>query len=934
MLCGDELLLRTLYIVSRDLLRLPLSNLNRYDDIHQELGGMDMIKIVRGSLSSVLCFVLLLGLYAQDAPENPRPAQDEQRGDARSRALELLQGRERAPEKPKTFEEVVKDHEKIEGLFTFYRKKNDLYMEIRPDQLGELYMLQATSSTGTSSGLVAGVPINDFVVRIEKVDEQIRFTLPNINYRAPEGTPTERAVRRSFADSILTSFKVEATHPEHKTYLIKVDTFLLTDFNRIGSRLAAGPGNYVVDRDKTFFDEVKAFPLNTVFRVSYTFNSPGSGLAGAAGAALTPGPRTLIDSRSVPIKMTYNLFALPVNNGYQPRLNDPRVGYFTADFTDFAKDKTDNQQVRYILRWKLEKADPNAAMSPPKEPIVFYLDNAIPMGYRDALREGILMWNKAFEKVGIQNAIEVKQMPDDADWDHADMRYNILRWVTSPASGYAVAQFRENPLTGQILNASITFDANMARFSNVEYDQVVENAKDWLARMMPPAEPTANERCCDYAAQMRNEAAIGYMAMELLETVQDRQGYVHQYLREVAAHEMGHILGLRHNFIASNMLSIEQAHEVALTQQKGIVSSVMDYNPANIAPDGIKQGDYFNTTIGPYDYWAIEYGYMFLDAASCEAELPRLKAHASQNTKPELAYATDEDTLHDLDPRVNRFDMSNDTLRFAKERMELSRRLMKRAELRYPEQGESYSQFRNSFARSFNTYANAAILATRYIGGAYIERNFRGDPNEKPPIRPVEGAKQREALRTLRKYVLDENALRFSPATLQKLGIDYNSRSPIGSRPDFPIYTTVSGLQQAVLLKLFSTTVLTRIQENELRALKADQTLTLPELYREVYEAVWSEVDVPANSKPRSISLMRRQLQRGHLTQLIGQYLATDSPLGGDARLLATRQLRRLLVVTTDALKQPGLDEYSQAHLEEVQQRIRKAFQAQISVPL
>lgn len=879
-------------------------------------------------LALLLC--LPAWLPAQDAPD--KPAQDT-KPDARQMALEMLQGR-KTDEKPKSFDDIIKDMEKIEGIFTLYHKKNDLYMEIDPAQLDKLYLLQCTFNTGTSEGrLVAGHPINDYVIRLQKVNEQVQFVLPNIQFRAKDNDPVARAVKRSFADSVLAAFKIEATHPERNTLLVKVDTLLLSDFNRVASRLATGGGVYTVDKDKTFFDSVKAFPLNMVLTVHYTFHNP-SPVSLPANAPVTLS-RALIDSRSAAIKVTYNLFALPVDNGYQARLYDPRVGYFTADHTDFSRGKSEDQVVRYILRWHIEKSDPNAPLSPPKQPIVFWLDNAIPVEYRDAIKEGILMWNKAFERVGIKDAIQVHQMPDDADWDHSDMRYNILRWVTSPSSGYAVAWFRENPLTGQILNASITFDANMARFSNVEWDQIVTNVQGLSTagsglRASDEADLHQDpyyHRYCNYAVEKRNDAAFGYMALELLESVpiNNREDYVKQYLKETAAHEMGHILGLRHNFIASTMLTMEEAQDMSITGEKGVCASVMDYNPSNIALPGMKQGDFFNTTIGLYDIWAIEYGYMFVNAKDPEGELPRLKQHASQSHQPGLAFATDEDTVYDLDPRVNRFDLGTEPMVYAKYRMDLAKRLWARAEIRYPEQGESYAQFRRSFTRALSAYSNAAIMPLRYIGGVYVERNFRGDPNEKLPMRPVEGSKQREALAIVRQYVLDENAMRFSPTTLQKLAVDYTAPRGSGTalRPEFPALSVASGLQQIVITRLFSPQVLSRVQENELRATNPKDTLTMPELFREVYQAVWTEV-----SAGRNVGLLRRQLQRAHLAELVKLTASTSNPLNGDARLLAMRQLRQLQNAVTKALENKKLDDYTRLHFEDIQMQIKKAFEA------
>jgi hypothetical protein len=260
-----------------------------------------------------------------------------------------------------------------------------------------------------------------------------------------------------------------------------------------------GGGGFAIDREKTFVASVKGFPENVVVSTQYNF---------IKGGPPSPGVDTLSDSRSAVVVVNYNLFPLPNDpvtfaptNGFRSRLYDPRVGYFTGvegigpSFESFdpAKDTADDPNVYYINRWDLKKKDPKAALSEPVQPIEFWLDNAIPLEYRTPIRDGVLLWNKAFAKMGFKDAIVVKQMPDDADWDPADMRHNIVRWVSSPYSGgaYAVAHARPNPLTGQILNASILVDANWTRVINSEHKTLVDPAQAFEAGPVFPW----NSRC-------------------------------------------------------------------------------------------------------------------------------------------------------------------------------------------------------------------------------------------------------------------------------------------------------------------------------------------------------------------------------------------------------------------------------------------------------
>ena len=384
--------------------------------------------------------------------------------------------------KEKTIDEVIKDYEKIPGYFTLYRKKESgretLYMEIKEAQLGQLMMMETTASTGTSGRVVAGDPINDLVFKFQRGDgDKLLLVKPNLDHRVDPKLPIARAVQRSYPqEAYLDSFKIEATQADRKSVLIDISGFFKSDIAQISQIFSGGGGGISAlmgGGRRLLFDgsrknvtgAIKNFPENLVVEMNYHFVGGGRG---GGGIGAMGGSDQLADPRSIPFKAVYNVFPLPTNSGYVPRLADPRVGYFLTDFQEYNDDSREDVMTRYIYRWDIRKKDPKAALSDPIKPITFWMDNAIPTEYRESVKEGLLLWNKAFEKVGISNAIVVNQMPDNADWDHADMRYNTIRWVESPASGYAVALFRVSPVTGQILNANITVDANFTRYIKQE----------------------------------------------------------------------------------------------------------------------------------------------------------------------------------------------------------------------------------------------------------------------------------------------------------------------------------------------------------------------------------------------------------------------------------------------------------------------------------
>ncbi len=834
--------------------------------------------------------------------------------------------------KEKTLDEVVKEFEKLEGLFTLYRKKeagkDTLYMAVREDQLNKLYFLQATVSEGVPTFfLAAGTPINDLVFKFVRRDEQLLLVVPNLRFRADLSKPIARSVQRSFADAYLEAFKIEAKDKEGKTFLIDVSNFFRSDVIQIQQLVsAAAGGSYTIDREKTAYLAVKAFPNNIFVQTAYHFaGGPqrGGGLAGLI-AGLTGGAE-LADPRSLPITVNYNLWELPTNNGYRPRLFDPRVGYFYTEYLDFTTDQPE-QERRYILRWHLEKADPNAPLSPPKEPIVFWLDNAIPVEYRDAIREGILEWNKAFEKIGIKDAIVVKQMPDDADWDHADMRYNVIRWVSSPNNGYAVALFRANPITGQILNASITVDGNMARITRLIYQRSIDplavfrSAEAWEKGQIP-----FDPRVCTLAEGSMFRAWTGYLMMELLaprrnatRTTEDQ--FVKDYLRSVVMHEMGHILGLRHNFAASRLHSLDELANGEQVRKQGTVASVMEYDPFNIMALHAPNTVYWNPTIGPYDYWVIEYGYKEFGVSTPDAEKPYLNEIARRNTEPGLAFETDE-YADRFDPYVTRFDLGRDPMAYWELSLKDTDDLLRALPSRFPRPNESYYEFTRAFFSTLANYSTAAVQLTRFIGGLQIRRNFRGDPKAQPPLQPLDGATQRRALSLLVKYIFSEGAFNLPRNYFDKLAPNpARGGGPIP--PDAPVRDFISNIQRATLSRLFAPDTLRRIVNNEFKQSNSKDTFTLAEMFRTLQDAIWSEA-----SAGKSVSALRRLLQRAHLQQMT-DLLVKSSPAPDDAKMLARYHLRRLHTQLKQALPKVQ-DDYTRAHYSEAIDTIEKALNAQ-----
>lgn len=849
------------------------------------------------------------------------------------------------------FHKVVKDTQKLEGLFTLYRHKETgkIYLEIKRDQLNKNYLSTVTMESGIGErGIYSGMPLQDFLFYFRRVNDNLHFVVRNVNFRTRPGDPQARSLNRSFSDSVLYSLPIKSIHPQRQTILIDLGDLLLTDLPGLSSELSSVlEASFQLDEDKSYFGAAKAFPLNVEIESVYGFSADG----GEDKMAYLP---TLPDARALTLRVRYSLSQLPENNNYQPRLADDRIGYFITAYQDFSSDNRNGPFVRYINRWHLEKQDPNAPLSPPKKPIVFWIENAVPLEYRDAIKAGVLMWNLAFEKAGFKDAIQVRQMPDNAKWDSADVRYNTIRWINTVDGFFALGPSRVNPLTGEILDADILVDASFVRSLKQEYRTLVKpnqsQSQSLLSHLMGEGNLCTSglrrqERFASlsrlakdydlcYGMESARQLAIGSLALSLFQNTMpssdEMKEYIHQYLRLIIAHEVGHTLGLRHNFRGSTLLKPEELNNTNITSAKGLTTSVMDYIPPNLAPQGVQQGDYFPDVVGPYDQWAIQYGYTTTQAVHPLAERRFLEQIAQLSGKPELSYAPDED-MSDLDPTVNAWDNSSDVLHYSQWQLDNARAMWARLNKRYPAEGESYSKLSELFDTVFFHYLRHTSYVTKYIGGQSFYRNYAGERNGRLPFEPVPVKKQRQALATLQKYIFAEDAFNFPPELLNKLApsrwMHWGKEVMIG-RLDYPIHDSISLVQSLVLRELLSGDRLNRLRDIELKS-QPGQALTLPELLDTLQNGIWKEV-LQSDGEPMNISSMRRALQREHLDIMTGMVLRTKY-VPEDARTLAWYKLRQLRDQLNKTLSNSGeLDDYTKAHLEETNDRINKVLNAQM----
>lgn len=898
-------------------------------------------------LNGLLCAVLIANptfiFASQDkkpASQNPAPAQP---NPGQSQAPPPTPP---SPGAEKPFVDIIKDAEVIKGLFTLYRKDDKVYIEILPDQFDKIYQCSPTLDSGLGErGIYAAQMLDDFVFTFHQLGKNVQFINKNVRYRADANTPMGRAVARSFTDSILGAApRASLPHPERKSILVELNPIFLTDIPLLGYMLEATYRlPYRLDAKNSAFEKVKAFPQNIEIEslLNFTIERPSVPplMPSPVPIPQVPPPLTPPDLRSLQFRVRYSLSLLPAGD-FMPRLADDRVGHFLTMHHNLTDDINETPYVRYVNRWKLEKADPNAALSVPKEPIVFWLENTVPEKYRKAITEGTLLWNRAFERIGFKDAVVVKQQSDDADWDPADSRYNTIRWIANTDSGFAQGPSRTNPFTGQIYDADIRFSDSMTRFSRITYDDEIVP----LAEQTIKIDSILNARIdpgklCNISSGATLQADFGYNLIEARGSLgdgMDKEKFIHDFLVSIAAHEVGHTLGLRHNFRASTINSFDKLQDTSITADRGLTGSVMDYIPVNIAPKGTKQGSYWQTILGTYDYWAIEYAYKPLAASKPEDELSDLKKIASRVADPLLAYATDEDSFGNshigIDPRSNQWDYGEDPLKYYTERIKLSLELVDDVETKIPRNGEGYQRLRRAFNIALGERARSLLNANKYIGGIYSHRDHVGDPNGRIPYEPVPAAKQKEALELLKKYAFGPQAFEFKPSLLNKLAMDrfedFEGTAFRAQRLDYPIHLQVVSWQRILLDRLYNPIVLSRLLDSEIKYSNPKDAFTMADMFEGVQEAIWFDL------KPGTvgqINSFRRAVQREHLKRLSRILTRVDNNTPEDAVTLARYGLTQLRGRIQTALSAPGVggNVIVKAHLQESLARIDETLKAQ-----
>ena len=835
---------------------------------------------------------------------------------------------------PKPFAEVIKGAKPKPGYFTLHQKDEKVWIEIRPEQFDKLFFFSYNIPQSVGErGLYGSQMGGSAMVSFRRIGTQVQLISENMKFFAKAGTPQAQTVAQSFSNSLVASAAVaSAPHPDSKAILVDASALLFTDIPGYLSRLeAAFRMPFALDTRNSSFSHVSNSAGHTGLRVNAHFAVPKITVPPliASPVPSTPPPSATPDPRSLFVSFYYNFAELPAQP-MRARVADERVGHFVSTRNDYSVDTTVKQSRHIVKRWRLEKADPAAPVSGPKQPIVYWLDKSIPEKYREAVAEGVLEWNKAFERIGFKNAVVVRQQTDKDDFDTMDSRHASIRWFTGADVGFAIGPSHMDPRTGEILDADIATGDGFTRLGRRLAMEEWGKSETFDQHEIYRTDPLNAHRgldqspflACNYAEHGAHDFNFG---MELLEArgmefdSPEAEALAKASIRRNVMHEVGHTLGLRHNFRGSSIYSLKQLEDPEFTRKNGMAGSVMEYLAFNVAPLGAKQGDMINTTLGPYDYWAIEYAYREIDPAQEAEELAKI---AARSTEPQLAYGEDEDagagTVRiGIDPAVNRFDLGSDPLEYYKRRMALNRELWDRAQNRKLKPGESYEKLAATVGYGFRELSVVAPLAAKFVGGVTHYRDRAG--SDRPLYEPVPAARQREALALLTRDLFDTTAFRFKPEFLSRIGMDHFDRR---ANPDFSIAAAVLNVQSTVLDYLLADHVAARVLSSAEKVSDASRLLKLSDLYESLQASIWSELRTGGE-----IRSMRRNLQREHLRRVVNTLIRPAATMPADARSLQRANAQQLQQQLRAAMGKAASKE-TKAHLSESLDYLTEALKA------
>ena len=729
----------------------------------------------------------------------------------------------------------------FDGLFKIYQSKKDgkAYIEIDSSHLDQEFIYFSYIENGvTDARAVKGSYRGSKIIKINKFYNKIEFTINNTKYYFDDKSPLSKASHSNVNTPIIISEEIIAKNDDKTKFLISADNIFLNEslqqikYSYSGGYKGFKLGN--LSKTKTRYNKIRNYPENTDVVVNYFYESKYPSKRG--GEAIT-------DSRNVSILVQHSLVKMPDHN-YIPRKDDTRVGYFTTQ----SNDMTSIDQVNYrdfINRWRLEKKNPELDLSEPKKQIVWWIENTTPLEFRDIIKEGVERWNIAFEEAGFINAVQVNIQPDTANWDAGDIRYNVLRWTSSPNppwGGYGPSFV--NPRTGEILGADIMLEWSYITNRIVADDLFNDNKED--------------KNCCTASQfqQIENSFGLNYIKnMNLGEEMEEE--LVKQSLYRLVLHEVGHTLGLNHNFKGSALLTTDELNNKDIVNEKGVTSSVMDYPAININKNPKEQALFFDVKPGFYDRWAIKFGYSTFEDSKQEEE--KIANILSRSTEKELAFANDALDMRSpgkgSDPNAMIYDLSSNQLDHSVDKINMVTDILKDLKRRYTSNNDTYEELYRSYINLVFSYYQALNIATRQIGGVNIDLSHTDQNSDKKPFESVNKKTQQKAMSIISKYGFSNKILLqddiFPYLQKQRRGFNVST--------DPTILQRILRYQNRLLDHLLNSRVLLRISNSSLYG----NSYKLPYYMIDLRNSIFEE-DFNMN-----VSTIRQNLQVSYINRLL-----------------------------------------------------------------
>jgi len=740
----------------------------------------------------LVCTVLLIAGCSsaqQAANDAPSPSPEE----------------EAAQETPFTpYAEVITDDaESDDGLFTTHRIDDDLFFEI-PDSLLSKEMLLVTRIAQTADNIgYGGEKANEQVVRWERQFDKILLRVAQYSNVADPDTPIYQAVRNSNFEPIIMSFDIEALSEDGEGVVIKVTDLYTTDVPAIGLQQGrrSSYGVRRLDGSRTYLESVRSFPENIEVRHLLTYE------------AQTPPSNS--STNAISLMMNQSMVLLP-EEPMQRRLADQRVGFFSIQQVDFGRDAQRAEQRTYISRWRLEPSDVEAfergELVEPIKPIVYYIDPATPTQWRPYLKQGVEDWNVAFEQAGFKNAIMAKDPPsaeEDPDFSPEDIRYSTIRYFASETQN-AYGPRTVDPRTGEILGSDIGW-----------YHNVMNLLRDWYFVQTAASNPEA--RGVEFDTEVMGEL-----------------------IRFVSAHEVGHTLGLPHNWGSAVAIPVDSLRSPTYTDNHGTAASIMDYARFNYIAqpeDGVQD---FMARLGEYDLWSIEFGYRPIPEASTPDDERPIINEWIKDRADDPRYFYGRQSGNPIDPRSQREALGDDTIEASRLGVENLKRILPNIiEWTYQE-GENFDQAQGIFNRLIGQWDLYMGHVGRYIGGVY--ENHKTYDQDGVVYEPVDAQYQRDAM-----AFLQEQAFQTPHWMLED---DLLLRVEHGG-----FIERIRQRQSQVLNLLMDPQRLARLIEGEAR--HGADAYSAPEMLSDLREGIWHEL-----GRAEAIDPFRRNLQRTHIDQL------------------------------------------------------------------